>query len=146
MQEKQSYFEMSLMQSKLVEPKNKNMELKPGIRSPATSFCRHLLRRSSNSHPFKKKKSEIQKYTKQKPTKRSTPLEAFLTNRSPIRTEGAYFQSFFFSTLLFLCASNSSKKKRVGGKEKHNKLLSWIKRERQYTLCQSWIKKKKERE
>lgn len=109
---------MSLMQSKLVEPKNKNMELKPGIRSPATSFCRHLFRRSSNSHPFKKKKkSEIQKYTKQKPTKRSTPLEAFLTNRSPIRTEGAYFQSFFFSTLLFLCASNSSKKKGGGGKK-----------------------------
>lgn len=109
---------MSLMQSKLVEPKNKNMELKPGIRSPATSFCRHLFRRSSNSHPFKKKKKgEIQKYTKQKPTKRSTPLEAFLTNRSPIRTEGAYFQSFFFSTLLFLCASNSSKKKGWGGKK-----------------------------
>lgn len=110
---------MSLMQSKLVEPKNKNMELKPGIRSPATSFCRHLFRRSSNSHPFKKKKkkSVIQKYTKQKPTKRSTPLEAFLTNRSPIRTEGAYFQSFFFSTLLFLCASNSSKKKGWGGKK-----------------------------
>lgn len=134
---------MSLMQSKLVEPKNKNMELKPGIRSPATSFCRHLFRRSSNSHPFKKKKkkSEIQKYTKQKPTKRSTPLEAFLTNRSPIRTEGAYFQSFFFFHSPVPLCIKLFKKKRVGGKEKHNKLLSWIKRERQYTLCQSWINK-----
>lgn len=117
MQEKQSYFEMSLMQSKLVEPKNKNMELKPGIRSPATSFCRHLLRRSSNSHPFKKKKSEIQKYTKQKPTKRSTPLEAFLTNRSPIRTEGAYFQSFFFFPLSCSFVHQTLQKKGWGGKK-----------------------------
>lgn len=110
---------MSLMQSKLVEPKNKNMELKPGIRSPATSFCRHLFRRSSNSHPFKKKKkSEIQKYTKQKPTKRSTPLEAFLTNRSPIRTEGAYFQSFFFfHSPVPLCMKLFKKKGWGGGKK-----------------------------
>lgn len=109
---------MSLMQSKLVEPKNKNMELKPGIRSPATSFCRHLLRRSSNSHPIqkKKKKSEIQKYTKQKPTKRSTPLEAFLTNPSPIRTEGAYFQSFFFHYPVPLCIK-LFKKNGWGGKK-----------------------------
>lgn len=47
---------------------------------------------SSSSNPLKQtQKDELKKIMKQEPTKRSTPLEAFLMNQSPSRTEAAYF-------------------------------------------------------
>lgn len=132
------------MQSKLVEPKNKNMELKPGIRSPATSFCRHLLRRSSNSHPIqkKKKKKRNPEIYKTKANKKKYTSWGLPNEPKSNSDRGRLFPKFFFPLSCSFVHQTLQKKKGWGGKEKHNKLLSWIKREQQYTLCQSWIKKK----
>lgn len=93
--------------------------------------------------PLRTKQNKTGSEKNNKESTYSAPLEASLTNQSPSWTDAAYFQTFviFFSSVP-LCIKLLCIKK----KKRHNKLLSWIKRERRCSLCQSRMKKRRQRE
>lgn len=78
-------------------------------------------------------------------TKSRWPLEAFLMNRRPSWGDGLFpkFKNFLRPVPLWIELSEEKKTKNT---TTHNELLSWIKRERQRSLCQSRMKKETVRE